>query len=190
MFSVIIPTWNNLAYVRLCVNSLRKNSSLPCEIILHINDGSDGTLSWASEEGILHTHTPENAGICVAVNMAASLATGKYIVYMNDDMYCCPGWDAGLLEEINNLPDDNFMISSTMIEPVDTGNKAVIVADFGRTAETFEEQTLLSAISGFRKQDWSGSTWPPVVVSRKMWHVVGGFSLEFSPGMASDDDFA
>ncbi|HTB52803.1 MAG TPA: glycosyltransferase [Ferruginibacter sp.] len=190
MFSIIIPTWNNLPYVKLCVESIRKNSTLPCQIILHINDGSDGTLAWAKEQQLQYTHTPENVGICIAVNMAGELAVNDNIVYMNDDMYACPDWDKYLAEEINNLSTDNFMLSSTMIEPRDSGNGAVIVADFGRDVESFREQDLLNALPTFHKADWNGSSWPPVVISKKYWNIIGGFSIEFSPGMASDDDYA
>jgi glycosyltransferase involved in cell wall biosynthesis len=190
MFSIIIPTWNNLPYVKLCVESIRKNSTLPCQIILHINDGSDGTLAWAKEQQIQYTHTPENAGICIAVNMAGELAVNDNIVYMNDDMYACLDWDKYLAEEINSLSTDNFMLSSTMIEPRDSNNGAVIVADFGRDVESFREQDLLNALPTFHKNDWSGSSWPPCVISKKYWNIIGGFSIEFSPGMASDDDYA
>ena len=87
MFSIIIPTWNNLAFAKLCVESIRKNSAYTHQVILHVNDGSDGTLQWAKEQGIDHTWTPDNAGICIAVNEAGGLAKHDYIVYMNDDMY-------------------------------------------------------------------------------------------------------
>jgi len=190
MFSIIIPTWNNLPYIKLCVESILKNSALPHQVILHINDGSDGTLEWAQQQQIAYTHTPYNAGICIAVNTAASLAMHDYFVYMNDDMYCCPGWDTALINAIKELPDDNFMLSGTMIEPVKSNNTAVITADFGRSIETFDEAGLLQALPNLDKPDWSGSSWPPVVLSKKYWHIIGGFSIEFSPGMASDDDLA
>jgi len=190
MFSIIIPTWNNLVYVKLCVESIRKNSSMPCQVILHVNDGSDGTLAWARQQQLAFTHTPDNAGICVGVNMAAGLAANDYIVYMNDDMYCCPGWDQHLADEIKNLTTDNFMLSSTMIEPNDTGNQAVIVADYGKDIESFREADLLKDLASFNKNDWSGSSWPPCVMSKKYWQIIGGFSIEFSPGMASDDDLS
>lgn len=190
MFSIIIPTWNNLAYVKLCVESIRKNSVLDCQVILHINDGTDGTLAWARDQQLDYSYTQDNKGICIAVNMAASLAKNKYIVYMNDDMYCCPGWDKYLAEEINSLRSDLFMISATMIEPNTTGNPAVIVADFGKDINSFKEQELLNALPGLHKNDWSGSSWPPCVISKKYWDIIGGFSIEFSPGMASDDDFS
>lgn len=190
MFSIIIPTWNNYAYVKLCVESIRKNSSHNCQIILHINEGNDGTLEWAKEQGLTYSYTPANAGICIAVNMAAAYAEKDYIVYMNDDMYCCPGWDTYLAKEIADLQTDNFMLSATMIEPNDTGNTAVVVADFGKDVSSFKEAELLNALNEFQKNDWNGSSWPPCVISKKYWNIIGGFSIDFSPGMASDDDLA
>jgi len=190
MFSIIIPTWNNYAYVKLCVESIRKNSGYNNQIILHINEGNDGTLEWAKEQGLTYSYTPSNAGICIAVNMAATYAEKDYIVYMNDDMYCCPGWDTYLAKEIEEIKTDNFMLSATMIEPIDTGNAAVVVADFGKDVSSFKETDLLNALNGFQKNDWSGSSWPPCVISKKYWNIIGGFSIDFSPGMASDDDLA
>lgn len=190
MFSIIIPTWNNLAFAQLCVDSIRKNSAYTHQIILHINDGSDGTLAWAKKENIEFTHTPDNAGICKAVNEAGGRATMDYVVYMNDDMYVCPEWDRQLVAEINSIGSDNFMLSSTMIEPQDHRNPCVIVKDYGSTIETFKEADLLKECNTFEKADWSGSTWPPTIVHRKYWLITGGYSIELSPGVSSDDDFA
>lgn len=190
MFSIVIPTWNNLTYVQLCIESIRKHSSYAHQIILHINDGSDGTLNWAIQNDIDYTHTSGNAGICVAVNLAAALAVNDYIMYMNDDMYVLPGWDTTLMDEIKALPDHNFMFSSTMIEPVDHNNACVIVQNFGTDLATFREEELLHQFAGFPKQNWNGSAWPPTIVHKKYWNIVGGYSIELSPGMSSDDDFA
>jgi glycosyltransferase involved in cell wall biosynthesis len=87
MFSIIIPTWNNLPYLKLVVDSLRRHSAYDHQIIVHVNDGSDGTLDWVRSEGIEHTASPTNIGICHAVNLAAARATRDYVVYMNDDMF-------------------------------------------------------------------------------------------------------
>ena len=53
MFSIVIPTFNNLEYLRSTINSLKKNSSLKYEIIVHVNDGSDGTIDYLKSENIL-----------------------------------------------------------------------------------------------------------------------------------------
>lgn len=190
MFSIIIPTWNNLAFAKLCVTSIRKNSAYAHQVILHINDGSDGTLQWAMAEKIDYTHTLDNAGICKAVNEAGGLAAKDYIVYMNDDMYVCPGWDTNLADEIKKLGTDCFMLSSTMIEPTDHNNPCVIVKDYGTSIEAFNEEQLLKDCTKMEKADWTGSTWPPTIVHRKYWLITGGYSIELSPGVSSDDDFA
>lgn len=190
MFSILIPTWNNLALLQLCVRSIRENSAYPHQIIVHVNDGSDGSLAWVREQGITHTASPENIGICLAVNESAMHATQDYILYLNDDMYCCPGWDTALLNKARQLDTDLFMLSGTMIEPRDTGNPCVIVRNYGSDADNFDEQKLLAELSQHHKADWVGATWPPTLVSRRWWHKVGGYSSEFSPGMSSDNDFS
>ena len=172
------------------MESIRKNSAYAHQVVLHINDGSDGTLEWATKEGIDYTHTPGNAGICIAVNLAGGICTKDYIVYMNDDMYVCPQWDTHIMEEIKGAGTDNFMFSSTMIEPADHHNPCVIHSDYGDTIEKFDEKRLLAECNTFKKADWSGSTWPPTIVHRKYWHITGGYSIELSPGVSSDDDFA
>ena len=193
MFSILIPTWNNLAYLKLAVASIRRHSvpsAQSHQIILHINDGSDGTLAWARDQGLAYSHTPHNAGICLAVNQAAMQADRPYIVYLNDDMVVCPGWDTRLLARIQALPSNLFMVSGTMVEPRESGNACVVVRDFGDSAETFREAELLTALPQLLRADWAGATWPPTVVHRDWWFRVGGYSSEFSPGMSSDNDFS
>ena len=43
MLSILIPTWNNLPYLKLAVDSIRRHSACSHQIIVHVNDGSDGT---------------------------------------------------------------------------------------------------------------------------------------------------
>ena len=50
MFSIIIPTLNNLNYLKLCVESIEKNSKLNYEIIPHVNIGNDGTIQYLKEK--------------------------------------------------------------------------------------------------------------------------------------------
>ncbi|WP_017924209.1 glycosyltransferase family 2 protein, partial [Burkholderia glumae] len=161
MFSIIIPTWNNLPYLQCVVASLRRHSAYEHQIIVHVNDGSDGTLDWVRQAGIEHTASPANIGICHAVNLAAARATRDYVVYMNDDMAVCPGWDTALVERAAAMPTDLFMLSGTMVEPVDTGNPCVVVRDFGRDAAALDLDALAAATPGLRRADWLGATWPP-----------------------------
>lgn len=190
MFSIIIPSWNNLDYLRLCVQSIRKNSAHAHQVIIHVNDGSDGTRDWVKQAGVDATFSDGNVGICWAVNEAAMHARFDHVLYLNDDMYCLPGWDTALLARAGRMPSDLFMLSGTMIEPRDTGNPCVVVGDFGDTVASFREADLLAAAPGLRRGDWAGATWPPTLVHRRWWFKCGGYSTELSPGMSSDNDFS
>lgn len=176
--------------LQLCIRSIKTNSAYPHQIIVHVNDGSDGTLEWVRTQGIMYTASPDNVGICLAVNEAAMHASMDYILYLNDDMYCCPAWDTALVNKLNQLDTDLFMLSGTMIEPTDTRNHCALVRDYGTDVENFEEGKLLAELSQHRKPDWYGATWPPTLVSKRWWFMVGGYSSEFSPGMSSDNDFS
>ena len=191
VFSIIIPTWNNLPFLQLCIRSILQNSHFKHQLIVHVNDGSDGTLAWVqSQPEIDYTYSPSNIGVCYALNAARTLLATEYLVYMNDDMYACPGWDFELHKEILSLSHHRFFFSSTAIEPSDTGNNAVIVKSYGDDHSHFNEAGLLETYHQLPMQDWQGSTWPPNIVHRDIWDLVGGYSVEFSPGFYSDPDFS
>ena len=190
-FSILIPTWNNLAFLKLCVESIRKNSACEHEILIHVNDGSDGTLAWVQQQGLKYRHSPENIGVCYALNGLRPLMTTDYVLFMNDDMYVLPGWDTALMDEIQSLPDNRFFLSATLIQPRPFFCRSVIApADYGQSVETFDEERLLREFASLPHSDWRGATWPPNVVHRDIWDLVGGYSVEYSPGMYSDPDFS
>ena len=185
MISIVIPTYNNLDYLKLCLKSLEKNSSFKHEIIIHINDGSDGTSNFVKANNFKHTISGDNIGLCSSINKAAKLASNKYILYSHDDMYFCPNWDKVLLDEVKSLNHDDFYLSGTMIEP----NSGHIVCDFGIDLDTFNENELLSKYKDINFYDHQGTHFAPHLVSKKMWDKVSGFSEEFNPGIGSDPDF-
>ena len=190
MFTILIPTWNNLPYLKVCVDSIIKNSTFSHQIIVHINEGNDGTQEWVKEQGLAYTFSDYNAGVCKALNQASRLASTKYICYFNDDMYALPGWDYHLVKEIESIGHNNFFISSTMIEPKDGKDKNIIQGyDFGDLSN-FRERELIQSYRDLPMGDWSGASWPPNVVPIELWEKVGGYSDEFSPGMYSDPDFS
>jgi glycosyltransferase involved in cell wall biosynthesis len=192
-FSIIIPTWNNLKYLKKCIEYINKFSCLNHEIILHINEGKDGTKQWAKQKNISFSYSESNLGVCCAVNRAFELCTKSTIMYFNDDMLALPDWD----KEIINFEEEfrlgkNTWLSSIMIEP--TGNNICCIApqNFGKSIETFQEENLLQKLDSLKniKGNVSGSTWPPTLLHRDVFEKIGGFSEEYSPGFGSDPDLA
>ena len=61
MISIIIPTYNNFDYLKLCIKSLNNNSKHQHELIFHINDGSDGTIEFIKNNGLAKGGSLDNA---------------------------------------------------------------------------------------------------------------------------------
>ena len=118
------------------------------------------------------------------------LAQHEHLVYLNDDMYCLPGWDVALQRRALAMPGDLYLISGTMIEPRDSGNPCVVVGNYGDSVDNFRADDLLRDAPKLARADWSGATWPPTLVARRWRFRVGGYSTELTPGMSSDNDFS
>ena len=186
MFSIIVPTYNNLDYLKLCLKSIKYNSSFDHEIIIHVNEGIDGTKSYLEYINQKFTYSAKNEGVCVAFNKAAKEAKKKYIVLAHDDMYFCPNWDKVFLSELKRLPENSdFFLSGTMVQPFES----YINLNCGDNINNFDEQKLLSELPKIKFNDFQGTHWQPSLIPLKTWNKVGGFSEEFSPGLGSDPDF-
>ena len=72
MFSILIPSFNNLNYLKLCLKSILKNSIKKHEIIIHVNEGSDGTLKYVKKNNYKYTFSDNNVGLCTALNLSGS----------------------------------------------------------------------------------------------------------------------
>lgn len=171
------------------MNSIRKNSTYNHEILVFVNEGADGSADWCEEQNIKFIQSDTNAGVCLALNRLFEISTKDIICYVNDDMYLCPKWDEPVVDEINSLGHNKFYLSSTMVEPEDTGNPCVLAPfAFGKNPDEFRETELIEKLATTFKSDWSGGTWPPNFMHREMWQRIGGYGEEFSPGLYSDPD--
>ncbi len=186
MFTIIIPTLNNLKYLKLCIYSLKKSSKLDNEILVHVSEDFQSEIrNFLNSEKIKFTYTKANVGLCTAINIIAKKAKNKYLIYAHDDMYFCPNWEKPLINEIKKLNHKNFYISGSMIEP----NSGHIKFNCGETIENFDENKLLNNLENLNIGNHQGSHFAPHCVHIDTWMQVGGFSEEFNPGIGSDPDF-
>ena len=183
MFSILIPTFNNLEYLKLCIQSLKKNSHFNNQIICHVNIGEDGTVDFLKKNNIEYSYTAYNSGICEGINKASKLTKYDYYLYAHDDFYFCPKWDYILFNEMKKIGHNNFYLSGTMM------NQGQIQFDCGNTPSEFNENKFLQEYNDYNFYDFQGSTWAPSLVHKDIWDKVGGFSEEYFPGTGSDPDF-
>ena len=182
MFSIIIPTFNNLEYLKICLNSIKNNSKFNHQIIPHVNVGDDGTKDFLLSQKFDFSFTDYNSGICEGMNIAAKKAKFNYILYSHDDFYFCPKWDEALKNELDQIGHNNFYLSGIMM------NNGPLKLDCGNNLNDFNEKKLLENYDNVNHFDFQGSTWAPHLIHKDLWNKVGGFSEEYFPGTGSDPD--
>ena len=184
MFSILIPSYNNLEYLKTCINSLKKNSAYAHQIIVHINEGTDGSLEYVKENNFEYTYSKNNIGMPKALNKSSELANFDYILISHDDFYFCPGWDIEFFDELKKLEHKKFYLSGTMV------GAGQVHFDAGETACSFDENKLINNMEKIKTFDFQGTTKCPGLVHKDIWKAVGGWSEEFSPTGGDDTDFA
>ena len=104
--SVVIPTWNGLAYLRDCLMALAEQHQAPAEIVIVDNGSTDGTVAY------LQTYAPSarlvvndrNLGFARASNQGILAARGDLIVMLNNDTMPAPGCLAALTAALEGQP--------------------------------------------------------------------------------------
>ncbi|MCE7057566.1 glycosyltransferase [Algoriphagus sp. AGSA1] len=94
--SVIIPVFNQLVYTFNCLKSLENNipDTVKVELILVDDCSTDDTPIFLTQNvsGITYIRNEENKGFLMNCNIAARLANGKYIYFLNNDTQVTADW--------------------------------------------------------------------------------------------------
>lgn len=84
--SVVIPAWNAGGTISKCLDSIRKQTVLPTEIILVDDGSSDNTVNIARKYGVTLLSTGGRKGPSTARNMGASSARGEIVLFLDSDV--------------------------------------------------------------------------------------------------------
>lgn len=96
--SIIIVTFNELAYTRECVDSIRLRTDEPYELIFVDNGSTDGTPEYLKSLGDVQIiRNSENRGFPAAVNQGIRVARGNQVLLLNNDTVVSTGWLRKLL---------------------------------------------------------------------------------------------
>lgn len=92
-YSIVILTYNNLEYTKVCIDSIRKyNGYDNCEIIIVDNNSTDGTVEWIKEQkGIKYILNDENKGFPAGCNQGIEISDKNNDIFLlNNDTVIMP----------------------------------------------------------------------------------------------------
>ncbi|MBA3644134.1 MAG: glycosyltransferase family 2 protein [Chloroflexia bacterium] len=106
--SVAVLTHDNLAFTRLCLESLLANTEYPnYELLIVDNASADGTPAYLRELGqrfpwVRPIFNDRNAGFGPGNNQALAAATGEILVLLNNDTMLPRGWLSRLAHHLTD----------------------------------------------------------------------------------------
>ena len=101
--SIIIVAWNMLDYTKQCVNSIKKFTDVPYELIFIDNGSHDGTWEYFKDiNGARVIRNAENTGSAKAINQGIQAGSGDYYLYLSNDTVVTPNWLNNMLRCLEN----------------------------------------------------------------------------------------
>lgn len=166
--SVVIPNFNGMQYVKICMDSLMCQTLSDMEIIFVDNGSTDGSREYVM------THYPgtkmiafsENTGFCRAVNAGIKASSSEYVVLLNNDTQAEPDLleelYLGILKRKNAFSAEARMLQFTARDRIDDAGNYYNALGWayargkGKPAENYEkERKIFSSCAGaaiYRKE--------------------------------------
>ncbi len=189
--SVIVVTYNNLDFTKACLASLDQHTQHEnLQIIVVDNASADGSPAFlrewvagaANRQLILND---DNRGFAAANNQGLTIATGDYLVLLNNDTYVTPGWVRTMFKHLQRDPGigligpvTNNIGNAAKIDIAYTGMEQMLVAS-GRYTRSHIGQVFTLHTAAFFC----------VMFTREVYQRVGDLDEVFGKGFFEDDDY-
>ena len=205
MLSFCISTHNNLEYLKIAVDSVRKNSYYKdAPFIIHAENCNDGTDEWLQsvmQQYNLDVYIDINnspKGIGGGMNYCADKVKTEYVMFLHSDFYVTRDWDKSLMELIDKHPNERLWVNSARIEPqmfpnsqTTPGNIVVPQDAFGAYYNTFDIDSFERWSELFKEEnniEYSRGLGVSGLIRKRDWDYIGGNDLIFAPTSWDDHD--
>ena len=193
--SIVVLTYNNLAFTQACLFSIEAYSDYAnLEVIVVDNASSDGSPEWLrawERETSSAGHArrlilnDRNAGFSAGNNIGLHAATGDYLVVLNNDTYVTPGWVRTLCAHFRRDP------ALGLAGPVtnNIGNEARIDIAYDDMTEMIARAAEYTRAHPGESLAMRNAAFFCAVMPRATYERVGGLDEAFGIGFFEDDDY-
>ena len=189
--SVIVLTYNNLAFTRACLHSLEVNSHYPdWELLLVDNASTDGTGQFLADYAEHHARTrliqnDANLGFAAGNNRGLEAANGDCLIILNNDTYVTPGWMLDLVRHLRKRPELG------LVGPVtnNIGNEAKIDIHYADMMQMQKAAWQYTSKHAGEELETTALAFFCAAMPRSVYETVGGLDERFGLGFFEDDDY-
>lgn len=185
--SIVIPTFNGLNFTNFCLESIRRSTIHPYEIIVVDNGSSDGTVEFLrKQENIILIENGENRGYPTACNQGLEKSSAPYVLLLNNDVVVTEGWLGRMFQGFFNDPEVGLIGPRSNDS---AGFQWVSNPDYRSLDELegYAQRLKKSAARQFRQVDFlSGFS---LLIDRRVIERIGLLDERFGVGNYEDQDF-
>jgi GT2 family glycosyltransferase len=189
--SIVILTRHGPQRLERCLAALaRLPDAVSREILILLNDADDDVraLLDAPGTGVRVLESAVNLGFAGGCNLAARAATGRHLVFLNDDTEVEARWLESLVEIADADPRVGAVGSCILFPDGSVQETGSIVWRDGSTMGLGRGERPESPSVGFVRQvDYCSAC--SLLVRREAWDAVGGFCEDYFPAYYEDVDF-
>ena len=188
-FTFVIPSRNNLEFLKLAYESIR-NLDTRHEILVLDDASEDGTSSWIEEQNdedliTFHNPGPERIGIVGMFDKGIELARTDIIMAFHADMVACKDLDKNILKHL----DKGVVVSATRVEPpLHPDGPEKIIRNYGIEADEFNFDAWYSGSESLKENKTTEGIFAPWCMFKEDFFKVGGHDKLFAPQSKEDSD--
>jgi GT2 family glycosyltransferase/SAM-dependent methyltransferase/glycosyltransferase involved in cell wall biosynthesis len=188
--SLVVPVYGRIPEALACLASIAAaRSRVPYEVIV-VDDSTPGGIGeLEAVRGLRLVRNETNLGYVASTNRGAALARGDYIVLLNSDTEVKSGWLDTLVATAERDPTVGI-VGAKLVYPDGRLAEAGGIVFSDATAWNYGRGDAPdhSRYAWLREVDYcSGAC---VLVRRRVWEELGGFSETFTRGYWEDTDLA
>lgn len=184
--SIIVPVYNKWEETKACLDSLIKTKTDDDEVIVVDNRSNDDVAAnLVSYSNIKRKHNDENLGFPKAVNQGVSLASGKYVCIMNNDIITTGNWIDLMIDHIEKG-------HANIVGPItnfSSGKQQRLVKIYKNYDELEEVAKEVAELNSGRFTEVGWLIGFLMVCPRVIFEKLGGFDERYKLGNWEDIDF-